>query len=183
MADQIDVVRASILESFDTDWEQLTTRLEGLTDDEFLWCPTDTPSWSISVGPDGVATADLEKPDPTPPPFTTIGWRLWHLGPDCLDSYSSRLFGTNGSGIEDRTWTTSADEAVQILGLSYQNFRTGIAQSSTEELLSPIGDAFGPFAPKNRIDLALHAEREIIHHGAEVALLRDLYRANVLGSG
>jgi hypothetical protein len=148
-----------------------------------MWCPVDTPSWSVSVGSDGVARADLEKPDPTPPPFTTIGWRLWHMGPDCLDSYSVRLFGTNGSGITDRTWTTSADEAVEILGRSFQNFRKGFAESSVQELMSPIGDAFGPFAPKNRIDLALHAEREIIHHGAEVALLRDLYRANSLRAG
>lgn len=26
-----------------------------------------------------------------------------------------------------------------------------------------------------RLDLALHINREVIHHGAEIALLRDLY--------
>jgi hypothetical protein len=30
--------------------------------------------------------------------------------------------------------------------------------------------------------LVLHINREVIHHGAEVALLRDLYRARPAGS-
>ncbi|NNC79822.1 MAG: DinB family protein [Acidimicrobiales bacterium] len=175
MSDALLSVRDSIITGFDVDWDQLTTRLDGLTDDEFVWCPVNTPSWSVVEGSDGVARAELEKPDPTPPPFTTIGWRMWHLGPDCLDSYSSRLWGTNGSGIEDQTWTLNADEARNLVDRSFQNFRTGIATSSADELMTPIGEAFGPYAQANRIDLAIHARRELIHHGAEIALLRDLY--------
>ena len=32
-----------------------------------------------------------------------------------------------------------------------------------------------PFAQQPRADLVLHINRELIHHGAEVALLRDLW--------
>jgi len=35
--------------------------------------------------------------------------------------------------------------------------------------------------PASMAALVLHVNREIIHHGAEVALLRDLYRANAGG--
>ena len=34
---------------------------------------------------------------------------------------------------------------------------------------------WGPFADHTNLALAIHAEREVIHHGAEIALLRDLY--------
>ncbi len=33
----------------------------------------------------------------------------------------------------------------------------------------------GPYAQANTVDLALHVLDEVIHHGAEIALLRDLY--------
>jgi hypothetical protein len=35
----------------------------------------------------------------------------------------------------------------------------------------------GPFADHPMAALGLHINREVIHHGAEVACLRDLYRA------
>jgi hypothetical protein len=36
--------------------------------------------------------------------------------------------------------------------------------------------AEGPYAEKPMATLILHIHREVIHHGAEVALLRRLYR-------
>ncbi len=33
----------------------------------------------------------------------------------------------------------------------------------------------GPYAESGTVDLALHVLDEVIHHGAEVGLLRDLY--------
>ena len=43
----------------------------------------------------------------------------------------------------------------------------------------PLGPSWGDAAERTRLDLALHAERELVHHGAEIALLRDLYGAGV----
>jgi hypothetical protein len=40
-----------------------------------------------------------------------------------------------------------------------------------------LGATFGPFAKSNWGDLLLHVADELIHHGAEVALLRDLFAA------
>lgn len=46
---------------------------------------------------------------------------------------------------------------------------TGLAQ--------PCGPAEGPWADLPMAALVLHINREVIHHGAEIALLRDLWRA------
>jgi hypothetical protein len=37
--------------------------------------------------------------------------------------------------------------------------------------------AEGPFAEHPLSELVVHINREVIHHGAEISLLRDLYRA------
>ena len=39
----------------------------------------------------------------------------------------------------------------------------------------PCGPAEGPYADLPLAALVLHINREAIHHGAEIALLRDLY--------
>ena len=44
-----------------------------------------------------------------------------------------------------------------------------------EGLGRPCGPAEGPFAHAPLAALVLHINREVIHHGAEVCLLRDLY--------
>jgi hypothetical protein len=41
-------------------------------------------------------------------------------------------------------------------------------------LLGPRG---GPYAEDPMAELIAHTNREVMHHGAEIALLRDLYRA------
>ena len=46
-----------------------------------------------------------------------------------------------------------------------------------EGLGRPCGPAEGPFADAPLAALVQHINREVIHHGAEIALLRDLYRA------
>ena len=43
------------------------------------------------------------------------------------------------------------------------------------DLARPCGPAEGPYAELPMLALVLHINRELIHHGAELALLRDLY--------
>jgi hypothetical protein len=45
----------------------------------------------------------------------------------------------------------------------------------TDGLARPCGASEGPYANRPMAALVLHINREVIHHGAEVALLRDLY--------
>jgi ankyrin repeat protein len=49
-----------------------------------------------------------------------------------------------------------------------------VPESSLEEPIGPVG---GPYADSTRRAFVLHVLDELIHHGAEVATLRDLYRA------
>ena len=50
-----------------------------------------------------------------------------------------------------------------------------------EGMARPCGPAEGPFAELPLAGLVLHINREVIHHGAEIALLRDLYRHQLAG--
>ncbi len=42
-------------------------------------------------------------------------------------------------------------------------------------LARPRGAAEGPWSESSMAELVLHINREMLHHGAEIALLRDLY--------
>jgi hypothetical protein len=44
-------------------------------------------------------------------------------------------------------------------------------------LVRACGPAEGPYAKESMATLVLHIHREMIHHCAEVLLLRDLYRS------
>jgi len=39
----------------------------------------------------------------------------------------------------------------------------------------PLGPGWGPYATSTTFDLGLHVFDEVVHHAAEVGLLRDLY--------
>ena len=50
-----------------------------------------------------------------------------------------------------------------------------MAGLSAEAWEEPLGPAWGPYATSTTLDLALHVLDEVVHHAAEVGLLRDLY--------
>ena len=51
----------------------------------------------------------------------------------------------------------------------------GVRGLDAAGLARPAGPAEGPFAEHPMAELVLHINREAIHHGAEIALLRDLH--------
>jgi DinB superfamily len=167
-----------VLDALDTSCGFLSERLAGMDDVEYLWSPAQDP-WTVIQADDGSLQADWEDIDPVPAPVTTIAWRMWHIAVDALDSYSSRLFGHNGTGLEGRAWVASAAEAQVLLARSVANFRAGVAAWNDDQLFELLGPAWGPYADRTNLDLVLHAQREVIHHAAEIALLRDLYSAMV----
>src|SRR5688572_24291450 len=88
-------------------WDvHLRPRLEGLSDDEYLWEPV-PGCWSLRPGPDGCWTMDgpeaavkpagpaeaAEPPVPPVPPVTTIAWRMMHIGATCFANRASAFFG------------------------------------------------------------------------------------------
>jgi len=71
-------LREDLIDLSDYVWRRLIDRLEGLTDEEYLWEPV-PGCWSIHPRPDGLWTWDFSWPEPDPPPITTIAWRLVHI--------------------------------------------------------------------------------------------------------
>ena len=58
---------------------------------------------------------------------------------------------------------------------AYRAWLDGVKALDREALARPVGPHEGPFAEYPMATLILHINREAIHHGAEICLLRDLY--------
>jgi hypothetical protein len=71
----------------------------------------------------------------------------------------------------------TADEALAQLDDAHDRWTAGVRGLDAAALAAPCGPAEGSYAELPMAALVLHIHREVIHHGAEVSLLRDLYRA------
>lgn len=67
------------------------------------------------------------------------------------------------------------DEALAQLDTEYERWITGLRGWSEQDFSRPCGPSEGPYAEYPRATIVAHINRELIHHLAEVALLRDLY--------
>jgi hypothetical protein len=167
--------RHPVVDSFDYVWEQLRTRLDGITAAELAWEPV-AHTWAVRPDADGIARADRHEPEVRPGPVPTINWRLWHMTVECLDSYSQGLFGHTFASVDGVRWHLEPDPARADLERAYRGFVDECMDCDLGQWAEPIGASFGPWHAHNLYDLVEHAQHEIAHHGAEVALLRDLYR-------
>lgn len=171
-----------LLNLSDDVYERTRARLEGLTDDEYRWEPAPA-SWSIRVRDDGEARADW-APLPDAPPLTTIAWRLWHLT-ECYGQARNEtmLRGSAGPGGDERCAPrATAAEAVAALATAHDWWRDLLVSLSEAELGEAMGPAAGPYAESTRAAFVLHQIDEQVHHAAEVALLRDLFKATGAGA-
>ncbi len=165
-----------LLDQTDFAWnDQFLPRMEGLTDEEYFREPV-PGCWSVRKDPEGAWIVDLEYPEPDPPPFTTIAWRLVHIAIPILGIRASNHFGDGSYSWETATIPGSADEAMALVTEQYGTWRDGVVALGHEGLSRPCGPAEGPFAEHPLAALVLHINREFLHHAAEVMLLRDLYR-------
>ena len=165
-------------------WDhQLRPRLTGLTDEEYIWEPA-PDCWSVrprgrSQAPvqagSGEFTIDFAFPAPDPPPITTIAWRLGHIIVGVLGMRIGNHFGGRPMDYETFDYAGTAARALIQLDEQYDAWCDGVRGLGTSGLAEPCGPSEGPFADYPMAALVLHINREVIHHGAEVALLRDLY--------
>jgi hypothetical protein len=174
----------TLLEQLDWHWQaQLRPRLNGLTDEEYLWEPV-AGCWNVRARGSGDAqarpgtgdfTIDWEFPQPEPAPVTTIAWRIAHLVVGVFGARNASHFG--GPPADYTTWeyAGTADSALAQLDTAYATWIEGVRGLGEDGLGRPCGPAEGPYADLPLAALVLHINREAIHHGAEIALLRDLY--------
>jgi hypothetical protein len=157
--------------------------LRELSQAEYDWEPVDG-CWSVrSV--DGVHRLEIEYPEPDPSPFTTIAWRLVHLTGSIGVATATVIGRRRDDGAIDDGWErgerqtpTTVSEAVALLEDTIDQLQTAVAGATDESLerlerqwwdaadhAAPVWEhvlAFGYFEPSS--------------HGAEIRLLRDLYR-------
>jgi hypothetical protein len=174
-----------LLEQLTFHWDaQLRPGLKGLTDDEYLWEPVDG-CWSIRPRSEartpmaaggGDMVIDWTFPEPVPAPVTTIAWRLGHVIVGVLGVRNASHFGGPAVSYQTHDWSRTADEAVDQLDRAYATWVDGVRALDDDALERPVGPAEGPWAEASYAELVLHINREMIHHSAEISLLRDLYR-------
>jgi len=164
---------------------QLRPRLDSLVDVEYFREPV-PGAWNVHPrgastalvqGGSGDFTIDFAFPEPDPPPVTTIAWRLGHLIVGVFGARVAAHFG--GVAVDYLTfdYAGTAADALRQLDAVHDAWVDGIRGLDEASLAAPVGPAEGPWAEHPMAELVLHVNREIIHHGAEIALLRDLYRA------
>ena len=143
---------AQMLEQLTFHWDhQARPRLEGLTDHEYHWEPA-PGAWGIR--PRAEARAPMAAG-----------------GGDLVADF------TWPEPVPPPVWSPTAVGALAQLDDAYAGWIAGVAGLTPERLAVPVGEAEGPYAALPYAALVLHIHREAIHHLAEIALLRDLYRA------
>ena len=106
--------------------------------------------------------------------MTTIAWRIAHIVMGCFGMRNATHFG--GPPVDYETLRRRAPRrrrcasSTTLRGLDRRRARAGRGGPGP-----PVRPGQGPFAEYPMASLVLHINREVIHHGAEISLLRDLY--------
>lgn len=174
-----------LVDQLDWHWRvALRPRLDGLTDDEYFDEPV-PGCWNVRPrgesdaalqGGSGAFVIEFQMPAPEPAPVTTIAWRLGHVIVGVLAMRSASHFGGPATDYMTHDYAGTAAGALAQLDEAYEHWITGVRGLDADGLATPCGPAEGPYAEFPMATLVLHINRETIHHGAEIALLRDLYR-------
>jgi len=178
---------AELVDQLESHWQrQLRPRLNGLTDDEYFWQPA-PDCWTVSRQGQSSApisfgtgefTMDYGQPTNDPEPVTTIAWRLAHLIVGFAETNASH-FGGPAADITTFAYAGTAKEALRQLDDTHERWVNGVRRLGTEGLARPQGPKQPPeFADAPMAKLILYTNLEVIHHGAEICLLRDLYLRN-----
>jgi DinB superfamily len=174
-----------LVDQLDWHWQhQVRPRLDSLADDEYLWEPVGG-CWSVrnrAAVPTGIAhgagqyVLEYAWPEPSPPPVTTIAWRMAHIIVGVLGQRNAAHFGGPPADYDTHVYAATAAEALRQLDEAYAAWTKGVRGLGEQGLARPCGPAEGPYADFPLAALVLHINRETIHHAAEIAVLRDLYR-------
>lgn len=188
-------LRAATVSKVDVDWngevvdqlgahwrDQLRPRLSGLTDDEYFWQPV-SDCWTISRRGASSAPISLGAGEFTmdfgqqngPEPVTTIAWRLAHLIVGLAETNGTH-FGGPPADLATFEYAGTANEALRQFDHEYAAWVEGVRGLGDAGLARPQGPTAPPeFADAPMAKLIMYTSVEVIHHGAEICLLRDLH--------
>ncbi|HEY3072537.1 MAG TPA: DinB family protein [Candidatus Limnocylindrales bacterium] len=169
---------APFLAQWDYMSEQLLARLQGITDEEYLWEPAPVV-WTVRPR-DGRGEPDQTAwaPEPEAAPPRTLAWSIGHLGWGSLIR-ADWLVGSHSLMPGDADWPTSAADGVTFLRTGLAAWRDGIG-TMTDPDLDTVGRSaypggLDPTLPL--LDIVWWVNKELIEHTAEIWFVRDLYAA------
>jgi len=159
--------------SWDLSATRLDQRCRGLTDDELLWEPV-ADAWNLIPDPErsGSWTYPYDFDPPSPHPVTTIGWRLVHIAADNW-IYTEHAFGPGLRTFPDLLVAATAAEVLADWRASRSPVESWLDAATDEDLDVPRPSHLGGELLAGEVIRILLDEQT--HHGAEIALLRDLY--------
>jgi uncharacterized damage-inducible protein DinB len=167
--------RDDLMELSNFVWQRFRRRMDGLTDAEYFWEPV-PDCRTVRRAPDGTYRSDGPAARGDTRLFTTLAWRLCHiadvLGEDRNGPWLGQPPPPPRSGDPG-----SAAAALAQLDQAYTYWYKLLAGTTDESLTEHIGPVGGLYEESTRRSFVLHILDELIHHGAEAALLRDLYAA------
>jgi hypothetical protein len=172
----LEIIKQDLLRTADFAFQRLRARLSGLTDEEYRWEPA-PGCWSIrETG--GRWVADGSPIPVKPAPLTTIAWRLDHLIFVLEGERNATWLGATPVGTPGRDGAApSAEQALRDLDSAYDLFTRNVQAADAAGLTAPMGEIAAPYGSDTRAAFVLHELDELIHHGSEIAAMRDLYRA------
>ncbi|RZS90934.1 DinB family protein [Motilibacter rhizosphaerae] len=152
----MDLVRGELVALLDHAHDRLEQRLEGMTDDELRWTPTDDDR----IG---------------------IAWRLQHLTRLFTEPRAWTWLGAEPPAPRGGPEQVTVASVRAALRAAFARWRDLVAE--VDDLALPVGPAAGAYASATRLAFVLHVVDELVHHAAEAALLRDLYARQVRLAG
>jgi hypothetical protein len=160
---------------------RLHQRLVGMSNAEFFWEPVSS-CWTVRQDPTrpGRWEIDYAWPPPQPSPLTTIAWRLVHIANGNW-IYWEHAFGPGVRMFPDLTVPGTADTAGTYWLDSRKPISSWLEQASNEDLEQMRPSHLGE--PRSAGEVIMTLIDEQTHHGAEIALLRDLYHRAPASSG
>jgi hypothetical protein len=139
-------VAVALLESqLDEAYHYIRDLVEGLSEDEFWWEPVGG-CWTVRQDATGRWSADYpEPPHPVPAPFTTIAWRLVHVG-ECKLMYHEHAYGPG-----ELSWLTldsahTAKDATSVLERGQHLLRGDLARMADSDLEAEVRTNWGAVA-------------------------------------
>lgn len=185
MSSEVPARLAPLLAQYEFALDRLLTRLGGLRDAEYLWEPA-AGCWSVrprteqrtslSYGADWVL--EFERGAQEPGPLTTLAWRIVHLASG-LAMRADYTTGTKSLSYDNCPVPGNAARAVQALTDAGAAWHTILCES-TDAHLDQVGRSSFPqgLDPKLPfLDVCWWVNQEVLHHGGEIGVLRDLFAA------
>lgn len=174
----MDPLKQEFLDLSDKFYGRFTARIEGLTDEEYLWEPV-PDCWSLYRDVDGKLRMRWGLIFDEVPPVTTIAWRYTHISDLLCEERCATYIGLDPEGEDLFADGAPPDvaRARELFEAAFARWKRYVTAADETTFFGEIGPVGGAFARQTRAKFILHILDEVIHHGAEIGVLRDLYRA------